>query len=89
LVEKTVTVQNKLGLHARAASLFVQTSQGFASSITVTSEAATADGKSILKMMLLQAGKGTEIKLKIDGDDEDEAMAALLDLIATKFGEEE
>ena len=89
MIEKTVTIQNKLGLHARAASSFVKVAQEFASAITVRSSSATANGKSIMNMMVLQAGIDSEIVIQAEGDDENESMQALLDLINQKFGETE
>lgn len=88
MIEKTIQIQNKLGLHARAASKFVEASKEFESEITVTSPFSSANGKSIMKMMLLQASCGSEVTLKVDGDDEVEAMAAIVALINDKFGEE-
>lgn len=89
MLEKKLKIQNKLGLHARSASAFVKTAGGFSSAVKVTNEFAEANGKSIMSMMLLQAAKGTEISLTIEGEDEDEAMEALIHLIANKFGEAE
>jgi phosphocarrier protein len=89
LIEKTIKIQNKLGLHARAASSFVKVAQEFASSITVTSSSATANGKSIMNMMILQAGIDSEIVIQAEGEDESESMQALLDLVNQKFGETE
>jgi phosphocarrier protein len=89
LIEKTIKIQNKLGLHARAASSFVKVAQQFASAITVSSSSATANGKSIMNMMILQAGIDTEIVIQAEGEDETESIQALLDLINQKFGETE
>ena len=89
MIKRTVSIQNKLGLHARSASAFVRTVSAFASSVTVINEYATADGKSIMSMMLLQANQGSEIELHIDGEDEIETCAAIESLINDKFGEEE
>ena len=88
MLSKTITIQNKLGLHARAASVFVKATQEFSSSILVKNDVAEANGKSIMNMMLLQANIGSEITLEIDGDDEEQAMHALIELIEQKFGEE-
>ena len=88
MIEKIAKIQNKLGLHARAASQFVKIAQEYASQITVSSQSATANGKSIMNMMLLQATCGTEITLKVEGEDEQIAVESLLKLIDQKFGEE-
>ena len=89
MISKTIIIQNKLGLHARSASVFVRTASGFASSVTVSNLHATANGKSIMSMMLLQAALGTEIALEIEGDDEQEAINAITTLIDNKFGEDD
>jgi phosphotransferase system HPr (HPr) family protein len=89
VINKTVTIQNKLGLHARSANAFVRTVSVFSSSITVTNKYATANGKSIMSMMLLQASKGSEIELEIDGEDEQLVLEAIEKLINDKFGEDD
>ena len=89
VLERQAKIQNKLGLHARAASVFVQKAQGFSSQISVRNSNTSADGKSIMNMMMLQASIGSEITIKIDGDDQEQAMIAILALIDDKFGEGE
>lgn len=89
MLERQAKIQNKLGLHARAASVFVQKAQGFSSQISVRNSNTSADGKSIMNMMMLQASIGSEIIIKIDGDDQEQAMIAILALIDDKFGEGE
>ena len=89
MIEKKIAIQNKLGLHARAASVFVNVAQEFASEITVTNTHSSANGKSIMKMMMLQAVIGSEIELRVEGEDEIDAMASLIQLIEKKFGEDE
>jgi phosphocarrier protein len=89
VIKRTVIIQNKLGLHARSASSFVRTVSAFASNVTVINEYATANGKSIMSMMLLQASQGSEIELHIEGEDEKETFDAIESLINDKFGEEE
>ncbi len=89
MISKTIIIQNKLGLHARSASVFVRMASGFTSSVTVSNRHATANGKSIMSMMLLQAALGTEIALEIEGDDEQEALDAITILIDNKFGEDD
>ena len=76
-------IVNKLGLHARAASIFVKTASAFGSEITITNPEKEANGKSIMSMMLLQAACGTQIEVSIDGDDENEAMSAIEALVSS------
>ena len=87
--QRTVVIVNKLGLHARAASKFVNLAKRFASRIEVSNAGKCVDGKSIMSIMLLAASQGTEIDLRIDGDDEVDAMQAITELIADRFGEGE
>jgi phosphocarrier protein HPr len=87
--EETVTIVNRLGLHARAAAKFVNVAKRFSSTIELSRGAEHADGKSIMSVMLLAAPIGTELTLSASGPDEAEAFAALRDLIADRFGEEE
>jgi phosphocarrier protein HPr len=89
MISEKVTVQNKLGLHARAASVFVKKAMGFSSAITISNSKADGNGKSIMSMMMLEASQGTELELKIEGEDEQLALQALIELIEKKFGEDE
>lgn len=89
MITDTITIINKLGLHARAAAKFVSCANRFASHIEVSRESKVINGKSIMGVMMLAASKGTEIHLKIEGDDEKKALAAIKELINDKFGEEE
>jgi phosphocarrier protein len=82
------TIMNKLGLHARASALFVKTASRFKSDIRIEREDIEVNGKSIMGIMMLAAAKGTSIQVKIDGEDELEAMQILGDLIRDGFGEE-
>ncbi|MDA0977472.1 MAG: HPr family phosphocarrier protein [Proteobacteria bacterium] len=82
-------IVNKLGLHARAASVFVKTASAYASEITVTNPIKSANGKSIMSMMMLQASFGSEIEVTVEGDDEQEAMAAITSIVENRFGEAE
>ncbi len=86
---KTITIINKLGLHARAAAKFVQIAASFQAEIHVVSSHRAVNGKSIMGIMMLAAGRGSEIEIKTIGADEDAAMAALENLINDKFGESE
>jgi len=86
---QTLTIINKLGLHARAAAKLVKLASSFDSDITVRRDQREVNGKSIMGVMLLAASKGTEIELVVSGSDEDIALAELADLIESRFGEEE
>ena len=86
---KKIIISNKLGLHARAAAKFVRIASGFQSEIMIHLGDHKISGKSIMGIMMLAAGKGTEISLVTVGPDEDEAMTALENLIINRFGEPE
>lgn len=87
--EQTVTIINRLGLHARAAGKFVNLAKTFSSDVTLTRGDEAVDGKSIMSVMLLAAPVGTELALKVDGEDEDDATESLIALINDRFGEED
>ena len=87
--EMTVTLLNKVGLHARPASQFVQTAARFTSTITVLCGARKANAKSIIQVLNLGAKGGSEIIVQAEGEDADAALAALKQLVADKFGEVE
>lgn len=86
---KKIIINNKLGLHARAAAKFVRIASGFQSEIMIHLGNREVSGKSIMGIMMLAAGKGTEINIITIGPDENEAIASLEDLIINKFGEPE
>ncbi|MDP5209485.1 MULTISPECIES: HPr family phosphocarrier protein [unclassified Microbulbifer] len=87
--KQQLTIINKLGLHARAASKLAQTSARFSSDIQVHCQGKSVNAKSVMALMLLAAGKGTELTLEINGPDEDEALSAICNLISDRFGEAE
>jgi len=89
LQQATLTIVNRLGLHARAASKLVNLSKRFDSDIQLAREGATADGKSIMGVMLLAAPFGCEVVLTVTGRDEAEAFNAVRQLIGDRFGEPE
>lgn len=89
MLDKTVTIRNKLGLHARAAVKFVNLANRFGSSIKIVKDGDEIDGKSILGILTLAATQGTSIRLLVSGKDEEAAMAALVDLIGNRFDEKE
>jgi len=81
-------ILNKLGLHARPASLFVKTASGFSSDITISKDGNVSDGKSIIGLMMLAAEQGASLSVTAHGEDAAEALDALGKLITNKFGEE-
>ena len=87
--EIEVMITNRLGLHARAAARFVHVANKFKSRISVVKEGSKVDGKSILGLLTLAAKKGTRLKLSANGDDADQALAELSELVRTCFGEGE
>ena len=89
MISETVTIQNKLGLHARAAAKLVSLACNYGSQIELIRSGKTVNAKSIMGVMMLAAAKGTEIDLKVEGEDEQEAFSAVKDLIDDKFGEGE
>lgn len=90
-MKKVIPIQNKLGLHARAAASFVRIANQFTSNITIkrVKSRYKVEGKSILGLMSLAASCGKDIEIEIQGEDEEEAMEALVFLIDNKFGEGE
>lgn len=88
VVENTVVITNKVGLHARPATLFVQEAARFRAQIQVQLGEKSANAKSILGLLQLGASQGTRLLLRADGDDAAEAIQALVELVDRKFGEE-
>lgn len=88
MVERNIVVSNALGIHARPASLIVQTAMKFKSSLTLLKGNATADAKSIMSVMMLAAAKNTPICIRANGPDESEAVDAMIELFNRKFNEE-
>lgn len=89
MLNQRVTITNKLGLHARAAVKLVNLANRFEASVKIEKDGSEIDGKSILGILTLAAVQGSEIILKVDGQDEDMAMQAILTLINDKFYEQE
>ena len=91
MLEQTVTVINRLGLHARAAARLVRTACAFSSHIRLerADRSASADAKSILSVLMLAASRGTELRVTVEGADEEEALAAVCELFESGFGETE
>ena len=90
MYEKTTTIVNKTGLHARPASVFVAATKGYSSKITIKNlkTGKQADAKSILMLLTLALSKGTEVSLSAVGEDEVKAVDELVALIESGFGEE-
>jgi phosphocarrier protein HPr len=88
MITEKIIICNKLGLHARAAAKFVSTAANYQAEITVHCKGKTANAKSIMAIMMLAASNGTEIELIAQGDDETDAVQAIITLINNKFGEE-
>ena len=89
MIEREVAIRNRLGLHARAAAKFVQTASRFQSDIKIRKNGEEVDGKSILGLLLLAASQGTQITIAVSGEDEAAAFAAVEDLIARSFDEDQ
>ena len=89
MIAREIEIKNKLGLHARAAAKLVHTAARFKSSIKIRKGDEEVDGKSILGILLLAAGKGSIITVRAEGEDEAEAVAAIEKLIDAKFDESE
>jgi phosphocarrier protein len=88
MVEKKVTVSNKMGLHARPCSKLVQKASTYKSDIHLKSGTQMVNGKSIMGVMMLAAAMGTELLISAQGADEEQAAAALVELFESKFGED-
>lgn len=88
MTTKTITVQNRAGIHARPSSLIVQTASKFQSNITIEKDSLTINAKSIMGIMTMAAGYKTELVISADGADEAEAVAALEQLFISKFEED-
>ncbi len=87
MTTRDVTVVNALGIHARAAAKFVHLANRFTARIRVARQGREIDGKSIMGLLLLAAARGAAIRISADGDDEQEAIAALVALVESGFGE--
>lgn len=89
LINKQITIINKLGLHARAAVKFVNLAKEFDAEIQLTANHRCVNGKSIMGIMMLAASRGTSITINIDGVDEKQALEQLEKLVQDRFGEPE
>ena len=89
MIKTTVTISNKLGLHARASAKLTKLAGSFGCEVWITRGERRVNAKSIMGVMMLAAGIGTEVTIETDGADEQQAMEALLALVNDKFGEGE
>ncbi len=86
--ERTLTIKNELGMHARAATKFVQLAGKYPCEVTVSKDGHDVNGKSIMGVLMLVASKGSVITIRAKGDRSDDAVAALAQLVDDKFGED-
>jgi len=89
MLRREVEIINKLGLHARAAAKLTQIASRYQCEVWVSRDGRRVNAKSIMGVMMLAAAKGAKVTIETGGEDEDEAMSALVELIAGKFGESE
>ena len=89
MIKRSVTITNKLGLHARASAKLTQAASQFKSAVWIARNGRRVNAKSIMGVMMLAAGVGSTVELETEGEDEDAAMAAVEKLFADKFGEPE
>ncbi len=89
MISTPVTIVNKLGLHARAASRLVNCASAFSSEIQIIKGTRSVNAKSIMGVLTLAAATGTELLIEAEGMDEQQAVAAVTDLIRERFGEDE
>ncbi|MCR5873829.1 HPr family phosphocarrier protein [Phenylobacterium sp. J426] len=88
-VTRTVEIVNKRGLHARASAKFVKMAAGFDAEVRVSKDGQTVDARSIMGLMMLAAAPGCCIEIEAEGDEAEQAVAALADLVAARFDEDE
>jgi phosphocarrier protein len=89
MIKTTVTISNRLGLHARASAKLTKLAGGFACEVFMSRNGRRVNAKSIMGVMMLAAGLGSEVELETSGADEQQAMDAIAALINDKFGEGE
>lgn len=89
MLQATITISNKLGLHARASAKLTKLAGSFRSEVHLSRNGRRVNAKSIMGVMMLAAGMGTQVLVEVDGADESEAMSRLVELIEGKFGEGE
>jgi phosphocarrier protein HPr len=84
---RRVTLSNQTGLHVRPATMFMEAASRFEATVRVRKDGETADGKSAISLMLLEAGHGTELIIEAQGGDEIQAVDTLVDLVESRFGD--
>ena len=89
MIKQKITIVNKLGLHARAASKLVNCASQYESDVSIGRNGNQVNAKSIMGVMMLAASKGVELDLEVDGGDEEACSQALTELISNRFGEDE
>ena len=89
MIRSKIKIANKLGLHARAASKFAKCASQFSSTVEIGYKERMVDGKSIMSVMTLAAGRGTMLQLSITGNDEEAANSELTELVKSYFGEKD
>src|SRR5256885_9630602 len=89
MIQTSITISNKLGLHARASAKLTKLATGFKSDVHMTRNGRRVNAKSIMGVMMLAAGLGAEVEIETDGEDEQAAMDGIVALINDKFGEGE
>ena len=89
MIQTRIKISNKLGLHARASAKLTKLAGGYKSEIHLSRNGRRVNAKSIMGVMMLAAGMGSEVEIEVDGPDEEVAMGALRELIDGKFGEGE
>ncbi|NMW25391.1 HPr family phosphocarrier protein [Rhodanobacter soli] len=87
MLEKEIVITNRLGLHARASAKLVQLVQGFKSTVWLVSKGREVNAQSIMGVMMLAAGLGSPLTIRVDGPDEESALAAVVQLFERKFDE--
>ena len=88
MASRTVEICNERGLHARASAKFVKLASSFESQINVSREGQSVDARSIMGLLMLAAGPGSSIEINADGSDAEAAVAALSELVSSRFDEE-
>ncbi|PAT42724.1 HPr family phosphocarrier protein [Vandammella animalimorsus] len=89
MIQTTATIVNKLGLHARASAKLTKLASSFPCQVWMARNGRRINAKSIMGVMMLAAGQGAQVQIETEGEQEEQAMQALLELIADRFGEGE
>ena len=89
MIRTSLTISNKLGLHARASAKLTKLAAGFGSEVHLSRQGRRVNAKSIMGVMMLAAGMGSEVELEVEGPDQAQAAAAIIKLVVDKFGESE